>query len=45
MREVALELPSEPAPLLQALNATLYYFFFRAVRPPEEINTDTGERL
>jgi MFS family permease len=45
MQQVALELPLEVAALLQALNATLYYFFFRAVRPPEEISADTGERL
>ena len=38
---VALEI----AALLQALNAILYYFFFRAVRPPEEISAGTGERL
>lgn len=45
MQQVALELPLEIAALLQVLNATLYYFFFRAVRPPEEISADTGERL
>ncbi len=45
MQQVSLELPLELAALLQALNATLYYFFFRAVRPPEEISADTGERL
>ena len=45
MQQVALELPLEVAALLQAINATLYYFFFRAVRPPEEIIADTGERL
>jgi MFS family permease len=45
MQQVSLELPLEAAALLQALNATLYYFFFRSVRPPEEISADTGERL
>ena len=45
MQQVALELPLELAALLQAINAALYYFFFRAVQPPEEINADTGERL
>jgi predicted MFS family arabinose efflux permease len=45
MQQVALALPLELAALLQALNAALYYFFFRAVRPPEEISADTGERL
>ena len=45
MQQVSLELPLEVAALLQAINATLYYFFFRAVRPPEEINADIGGRL
>jgi MFS family permease len=45
MQQVSLELPLEVAALLQALNAVLYYFFFRAVRPPEENSADTGERL
>ena len=45
MQQVSLELPLELAALLQAINATLYYFFFRAVLPPEEISADTGERL
>lgn len=38
MQQVALELPLELAALLQAVNATLYYVFFRSVRPPEEID-------
>jgi hypothetical protein len=37
MQHLALEL----AALLQALNAALYYFFFRSVRPPQEISADT----
>lgn len=45
MQEVALELPLILAALLQAVNAVLYHFFFRAVRPPEEISADTAERL
>ena len=45
MQQVALELPLELAALLQALNAALYYLFFHAVRPPEEISTDAGDRL
>jgi hypothetical protein len=45
MQQVSLELPLEIAAVLQALNATLYYLFFRSVRPPEEISADTGERL
>ena len=45
MQQVSLELPLEIAALLQALNAILYYFFFRAVRPPEEISAGTGGRL
>jgi hypothetical protein len=40
-----LELPLEIAELLQALNAILYYFFFRTVRPPEEISAGTDGRL
>jgi len=45
MQQISLELPLELAALLQGVNAALYYFFFRAVRPPEEISADTGERL
>jgi MFS family permease len=45
MQEAALELPLALAALLQALNAVLYHFFFRAVRPPEEISADTAEQL
>jgi MFS family permease len=45
MQQAWLELPLEIAALLQALNAALYYFFFNAVRPPEEISADTGEPL
>jgi MFS family permease len=45
MQQVALELPLALAALLQALNAALYYLFFHAVRPPEEISTDAGDRL
>ncbi len=45
MQHAALELPLEIAAALQAVNSVLYYFFFRAVRPPEEISADTGERL
>jgi MFS family permease len=45
MQQVALELPLELAALLQAINAALYYLFFHAVLPPEEISADTGERL
>jgi len=45
MQQISLELPLELAALLQGVNAALYYFFFRAVRPPGEISADTGERL
>jgi len=45
MQYTSLELPLEIAAALQAVNALLYYLFFRAVRPPEEISADTGERL
>jgi MFS family permease len=39
MEQVALELPLILAALLQGLNAALYYLFFRAVRPPEELGS------
>jgi MFS family permease len=45
MEHAALELPLEIAAFLQAVNAILYYVFFHAVVPPEEISADTGERL
>jgi MFS family permease len=45
MEQVSLELPLEIAALLQGLNATLYYFFFRNVRPPEEIIAVADERV
>jgi len=45
MQQISLELPLELAALLQALNAALYYFFFHAVVPPEEIGANTAERL
>jgi MFS family permease len=45
MQRAWLELPLEIAALLQALNAALYYFFFSAVRPPEEISAGGDERL
>jgi predicted MFS family arabinose efflux permease len=37
MQRISLEMPLELAAILQGLNAVLYYFFFRGVRPPEEI--------
>lgn len=45
MEQVWLELPLELAALLQALNAALYYLFFREVRPPEEIGAGGDETL
>lgn len=42
MEQAALEMPLVLAALLQGLNAALYYFFFRKVRPPEEL--DGGDR-
>jgi MFS family permease len=36
MEHVALSLPLEIAALLMGINTTLYYFFFRNIRPPEE---------
>jgi MFS family permease len=38
MQQISLEMPLELAALLQGINAALYYFFFRDVRPPEEID-------
>jgi predicted MFS family arabinose efflux permease len=45
MQQVWLEMPLELAALLQAINAALYYFFFRNVRPPEEIIASAAERV
>jgi len=45
MQQLWLELPLELAAFLQGLNATLYYFFFRNVRPPEEIIRVAEERV
>lgn len=36
IQQVAVDLPLELAALFQGLNAVLYYFFFRHIRPPEE---------
>jgi MFS family permease len=36
MQHIALSLPLEIAAVLMGLNTTLYYFFFRNIRPPEE---------
>lgn len=33
---ISLELPFEIGAALQAVNACLFYFFFHALRPPEE---------
>lgn len=45
MERVSLELPLVLAALLQGLNAALYYFFFRNVRPPEELNAGGEPRV
>ena len=45
MQHLWLEMPLELAATLQGINAALYYFFFRNVRPPEEIITSAVERV
>ena len=41
MQYFSLGLPLEIAALLQGANAAIYYLFFHAVKPPEEIDDPT----
>jgi len=45
IQHIALSMPLVLASVLQALNATLYYLFFRNVRPPEELEREAGEEV
>ncbi len=45
IQHIALSMPLVLASVLQALNATLYYLFFRNVRPPEELEREAGDEL